>query len=74
MAQLRKRPSKAATVATVAAFALAALTALALRGEAGTTDESMPFLGTFILCAIIYFIFAYTLVLIAVGLFKDNRQ
>jgi len=73
MPQPRASRSKAVTVAAVAAFVLAALTALALRGEAGTTDESMPFLGTFILFAVLYFIFAYTLALIAVGLFKDNR-
>lgn len=73
MPQPRKKKNKAVTVAAVAAFVLAAITAFAFSGEAGTTDEDLPFMGTFIIASVLYFILIYTLVLLAVGLFKDNK-
>ncbi len=73
MPQPREKKNKAVTVAAVAAFVLAAITALAFSGEAGTTDEDLPFMGTFIITSVLYFILIYTLVLLVVGLFKDNK-
>jgi FtsH-binding integral membrane protein len=71
--QLREKKNKAVTVAAVAAFFLAAVTAFAFSGEVGTTDEDLPFMGTFMIASVLYFILIYTLVLLVIGLFKDNK-
>lgn len=74
MPRHHKNKNKAAAVIFVAALFLAALTAFSLSGDSGgMTDEDLPFVSTFIIASALYFVFIYTLVLIVIGLFKDNK-
>lgn len=73
MPQQRVKRQKAITVAAVLVFFLAFITAIAFSTGYDGNDESLNIIIMFVLSTMIYFALIYPLVLITIGLFKDNN-